>query len=104
MLSQPMRYENQRQTESSPDAKHRRFRQLRRPALFLLGGTATLASDEVSPLALSLGATIKEAGMLSAIFRLEGFGGKEYDQRLSPAEVVSGEIARLRVLSSACAA
>ena len=58
----------------------------------------SLWSEQVSSLATELGATSKEAAVLSAIFEVEGFGGLEYDHRLLPREVVGGELNRLRAI------
>jgi hypothetical protein len=57
-------------------------------------------SDDVPVMAKRLGASDSEAAWLLAVFKLEGFGGLEYDRRYSASRVVASELRRLRALAN----
>src|SRR5690349_24086444 len=86
---------------SSGSRKHRKHGSIRhsppRPALMLVGGITYLGSAEVSKQAYSLGASAREAAMLSAIFEMEGFGGREFERALTSRDLVASELSRIRL-------
>ena len=58
-----------------------------------------MGAADVSVHAFALGASSREAAMLSAIFDLEGFGGREFDRALSSRDLVAAELSRIRLLN-----
>lgn len=77
----------------------RKSKQHGKLALVFVGGTTTLVSSDILRLAQSAGASAREAATLKAIYDLEGFGGKEFNPKLTPARMVASQLDELRAMT-----